>query len=123
MSTTSIAAEAPPVPMPPGTAVEQVSARPVAVTAAGASQTLRVTVPEVMVGTPSRTSGGGIAVPVLIAAGGPGGRVSVDPPSTGCSWRLAPGEVTWVRCAASGRNRERVLVVVLDDGRTLARRL
>jgi hypothetical protein len=123
MSTASIAAEPLPEEMPLAATAERVTVGPVTVRSAGASQTLRVTIPEVMVGPRTRTADGTLDVPVLIAAGGPAGRVYVDPQATGCSWRLVPGEVTRVRCAAADRNRVRVLVVVLDDGRTLARRM
>lgn len=122
MSTASTAAE-PRTAQPPSTAAARISADPIAGAAAGAAQTVRVTIPPVMVGQLTRTADGSLAVPVLIAAGGPAGLAYLDPPTPGCSWRLVPGEVIRVHCAAADRNQERTLVVVLDDGRTVARRV
>ena len=122
MSTASTAAE-PPAPEPPSTSAALVSAGTLGIAAVGASQTLRVKIPEAMVGRRTPTADGSLEVPVLIAAGGPAGRAYVDPATTGCAWRLVPGVVTWVHCAAADRNQVRALVVVLDDGRTIARRL
>lgn len=118
MSMASTAAE-PPTTQPPSTSAARISADPIA----GAAQTVRVTIPPVMIGQLTRTADGSLAVPVLIAAGGPPGLAYLDPPTPGCSWRLVPGEVARVHCAVADRNRERALVVVLDDGRTFARRL
>lgn len=122
MSMASTAAE-PPTAQPPSTSAVRISADPIAGAAAGAAQTVRVTIPPVMVGQLTRTADGSLAVPVLIAAGAPPGLAYLDPPTPGCSWRLVPGEVARVHCPVADRNRERALVVVLDDGRTIARQM